>query len=69
MKLLIASMIIIGAMSASALAGDIPTVGYAPPPPLPAASAAATDGDMGGGGFTQQITDEIVLAIFGYYAR
>ena len=68
MKLLIASMIMICTVSASTLAGDIPTVGYAPPPPPPAASPA-TDGDMGGGGFAQQITDEIVLAVFGFYAR
>jgi len=52
-----------------ALAGEIPTGGLtSPPPPPPAASPVAT-GDMGGGGFAQQITDEIVLAIFGFYAR
>jgi len=50
----------------STLAGDIPMV---PGPPPPAPAPAATDGDMGGGGFAQQITDEIVLAIFGFYAR
>ena len=53
-----------------ALAGEIPTGGFtSPPPPPPAPAPAATDGDMGGGGFAQQITDEIVLAIFGFYAR
>ena len=53
-------------LAGSTLAGDIPTV---PGPPPPAPAPAATNGDMGGGGFAQQITDEIVLAIFGYYAR
>ena len=52
-------------LAATSFAGDIPSV---PGPPPPAASPA-TDGDMGGGGFAQQITDEIVLAVFGFYAR
>ena len=53
-------------LAVSTLGGDIPTV---PGPPPPAPAPAATDGDMGGGGFAQQITDEIVLAVFGFYAR
>ena len=44
-------------------AGDIPSV-PAPPPPIP----ASAEGDMGAGGFAEEITDEIVLAIFGIFA-
>lgn len=47
----------------TALAGDIPSV-PAPPPPAP----TTTEGDMGAGGFAEEITDEIVLAIFGIFA-
>lgn len=53
-------------LAGSTLAGDIPTVPG--PPPTPAAPSANVDGDMGAGGFTEQITDEIVLAIFGIFA-
>ena len=49
----------------SALAGDIPMV---PGPPPPAPASAATDGDIGAGGFAEGITDEVVLAIFGFFA-
>lgn len=54
------------ALSMSAFAGEIPSVPG--PPPTPAAPSANVDGDMGAGGFTEQITDEIVLAIFGIFA-
>ena len=54
-------------LAASTLAGDIPMV-PGPPTPNPAALSANLDGDMGGGGFAEQITDEFVLAIFGYFA-
>jgi hypothetical protein len=46
-------------------AGDIPGV---PAPPPPSAAPAETEGDMGGGGFAEAITDEFVLAIFGVFA-
>jgi hypothetical protein len=46
----------------TSFAGDIPGV-PAPPPP-----AAETEGDMGGGGFAEAITDQIVLAIFDAFA-
>ena len=49
-------------LGSSVLAGEIPSV-PAPPPP-----GAEAEGDMGGGGFTEEITDEIVLAIFGIFA-
>ena len=54
------------ALSMSAFAGEIPSVPG--PPPTPAAPSANVEGDMGAGGFTEQITDEIVLAIFGIFA-
>ena len=53
------------ALAATVVAGDIPTV----PAPPPAATPIETDGDMGGGGFAQEITDEVVLAIFGMLTR
>lgn len=54
-------------MAVSTVAGDIPMV-PGPPPPAPPAPLANTDGDMGAGGFAEQITDEFVLAIFGIFA-
>jgi hypothetical protein len=51
--------------TATAFAGDIPMV---PGPPPPSAAPAETEGDMGGGGFAEAITDEFVLAIFGVFA-
>jgi hypothetical protein len=52
------------------LAGDIPSGDFAPPPPPPTQAAPSNvDGDMGAGGFTEQITDEFVLAIFSMFAR
>ncbi|HKR60787.1 MAG TPA: hypothetical protein VJS64_13785 [Pyrinomonadaceae bacterium] len=52
-------------LAATVFAGDIPMV-PGPPPPTPSANAP---GDMGGGGIAQEITDEIVLAIFGIFTR
>ena len=49
----------------TSLAGDIPSV---PAPPPPIAAPAETEGDIGAGGFAEEITDEIVLAIFGIFA-
>jgi hypothetical protein len=48
----------------TAFGGDIPGVPAPPPSPTP----AATSGDMGGGGFAEAMTDELVLAIFGIFA-
>ena len=50
------------ALAATSIAGDIPMVPGPPPAP------AETEGDMGGGGFAEAITDEIVLAIFNAFA-
>ena len=49
----------------TSFAGDIPGV---PLPPPTASAPAETDGDMGAGGFAEQITDEVVLAIYGIFA-
>lgn len=54
-------------LAGSTLAGDIPMV-PGPPPPPPGAAPASVDGDMGAGGFAEQISDEFVLAIFGIFA-
>jgi hypothetical protein len=51
-------------ITATVLAGDIPSV----PAPPPSPPSAAAEGDMGAGGFAQQITDELVLALFGIFA-
>jgi hypothetical protein len=53
------------ALVATVFAGDIPTVPAPPPPTAP----TETGGDMGGGGFAQEITDEVVLAIFGMFTN
>ena len=53
------------ALAATVFAGDIPMV----PAPPPATSPAASDGDMGAGGIAQEITDEVVLAIFGMFTN
>ena len=51
--------------TSGALAGDIPTV---PAPPPSSAASAETDGDMGNFDLSDEITDEIVLTIFGIFA-
>ena len=52
-------------LAGSTLAGDIPTVPG--PPSTPAAPLANTEGDMGAGGLAEQITDKVVLVIFGIF--
>ena len=52
------------ALATSVFGGEIPSVPGPPPPGL-----SATEGDMGAGGFAETITDEVVLAIFGIFAR
>jgi len=51
----------------SAFAGEIPSTDFKPPTP-PTGSSTSHEGDMGSGGFAQEITDEVVLAIFGFFA-
>lgn len=65
MKRLVMAIALTCVLGGSVLAGEIPSV-PAPPPPAPA--PAETEGDMGAGGFAEEITDEIVLAIFGIFA-
>ena len=65
MKRLVIAIALTCVLSGPVFAGEIPSV-PAPPPPAPA--SAETDGDMGAGGFAEEITDEIVLAIFGFFA-
>jgi hypothetical protein len=64
MRRLILTLVFVLTISGSVIAGDIPSVDYVPPPPAP----TETEGDMGSGGFAEEITDEIVLAIFGIFA-
>ena len=64
MKHLVIAIALTCVLGGSVFAGEIPSV-PAPPPPAP---AAETEGDMGAGGFAEEITDEIVLAIFGFFA-
>ena len=62
MKRFAMAIALVCVIAGTSFAGDIPGV-PAPPPP-----GVEAEGDMGGGGFTEEITDEIVLAIFGIFA-
>lgn len=64
MKRFVISIALTCVLSGSVFAGEIPSV----PAPPPAPASAETEGDMGAGGFAEEITDEIVLAIFGIFA-
>lgn len=68
MRRLIPTFVLVVTLSGSVIAGDIPSVDYVPPPLPPSAPAAVTEGDMGAGGFAEEITAEIVLAIFRIFA-
>jgi hypothetical protein len=63
MKRFAMAIALICVLMGTSFAGDIPGVPV-PPPPVP----AETEGDMGSGGFTEEITDEIVLVIVGIFA-
>ena len=65
MKRIAMAIALVYVLVGTSFAGDIPGV-PAPPPP---AAPTETDGDMGGGGFAQEITDEVVLAIFGMFTN
>jgi hypothetical protein len=64
MKRFAIAIALVCVLAGTNLAGDIPSV----PAPPPVATQAETDGDMGAGGLTQEITDEIFLTIFGIFA-
>lgn len=64
MKQFLIAIALTCALATAVFGGEIPSV-PAPPPPGP----SAVEGDMGPGGFTEAITDEVVLAIFGRFAR
>ena len=66
MKHFVMALAMTGLLAHCTLAGEIPSTDYVPPPPPP--PAAETEGDMGAGGFAEEITDEIVLAIVGIFA-
>lgn len=61
-------------VSISALAGEMPTVGFAPPPPpgTTQTSTVTSPGEIPTGGFVQQLSDEAtmdaLLAILGLLA-
>ena len=65
MKRFAMAIALVCVLAGNSFAGDIPSV---PAPPPPSAAPAETEGDMGGGGFAETITDEIVLAIFEVFA-
>ena len=65
MKRITLAVALVCVLVGTSFAGDIPC---APVPPPPAPASADTEGDMGAGGFAEEITDEIVLAIFGIFA-
>lgn len=63
MKRFVIAIALTCVLSGSVLAGEIPSV-PGPPPPAP----ATAEGDMGAGGFAEEITDQIALAIAGIFA-
>ena len=65
MKRFATAIALVCVLMGTAFAGDIPCA-PAPPPPPPAPAAA--DGDMGAGGFAEEIADQIALAIAGIFA-
>ena len=64
MKHFVMALAMTGLLAHCTFAGEIPSTDYVPPPPPP----AAAPGDMGAGGLAEEITDEIVLAIFEFFA-
>jgi len=67
MKCLVMAFALTFVLAGTGFAGDIPSVPG--PPPTPATAPAENAGEVPTVGLAQQITDEIVLAIFGFYAR
>ena len=65
MKRYLTAVVMMMALSVSALAGEIPSV---PGPPPPGAAPADNEGDVSNG-ITEEITDEFVLVIFSMFAR
>lgn len=66
MRRFVMALALTGLLALSTKAGEIPSTDFVPPPPPP--SPTQTGGDMGGGGFAEAMTDELVLAIFGIFA-
>jgi hypothetical protein len=64
MKRVTMAIALVSVITGTVFAGDIPSV----PAPPPAAPQSTKGGDMGGGGFAEAMTDELVLAIFGIFA-
>ena len=64
MKRFVTVLALTCALATAVFGGEIPSV-PAPPPLGP----SAVEGDMGAGGFAETITGEVVLAIFGIFAR
>lgn len=63
MKRFAMAIALVCVFAGTSFAGDIPSV-PGPPPPAP----ATAEGDMGAGGFAEEITDQIALAIAGIFA-
>ena len=63
MKRFVIAIALAYALSGSALAGDSPTGGYAPPPPDPThITSAPAPGEMPTGGYTQDTATDITVA-------
>lgn len=67
MKRFVMTIALTCALSASALAGDVPTVGVTPPPPPPPDGLQATItsalGDIPPVGFTQGVSEAVLTLI------
>jgi hypothetical protein len=67
MKRFVMTIALTCALSASALAGDVPTVGVTPPPPPPPdgiqATSTSAPGDVPSVGLTQEVTQTALTLI------
>ena len=57
MKRFVMAITLSGALSASTLAGEIPTVGVTAPPPPPPPSSSNAPGEIPSVGYAQEISD------------
>src|SRR6267378_1602330 len=64
MKRIVVTVALACVLSSSALAGEVPSVGYAPPPPDPThMTSVASLGDVPTGGYTQDAATDITLIV------
>jgi len=57
MKRFMMTLVVTCVLSASVLAGDVPTVGVTAPPPPPPASTSTAPGEIPSVGFAQEVSE------------